>query len=227
MLEKTKHQLVLKQLLREIFSDSELSAQLVFKGGTALMLFHGLNRFSTDLDFDIRNETDDINFKRLCRLAASQLTINDSAEKQNTYLLEGSYESGMQQIKIEVSRRKFPQDFTLNNFLGMSIPILSRENMLAHKLCAITSRKTIQNRDIYDADFMLKKNWEPNIEIVKLRTNLSMADYYSVLLETINNTAIQKNIMLGLGEVLDKKERDWAGKNLVKSFQEQLLLRIM
>ena len=227
MLEKTKHQLVLKQLLREIFSDSELSAQLVFKGGTALMLFHSLNRFSTDLDFDIRNETDDINFKRLCRLTASHLTINDSAEKQNTYLLEGSYESGMQQVKIEVNRRKFPQDFTLYNYLGLSIPILSRENMLAHKLCAIISRKTIQNRDIYDADFMLKKNWEPNIEIIKLRTNLGMADYCSVLLETVNNTAIQKNIMLGLGEVLDKKERDWARKNLVKSFQEQLLLRII
>jgi predicted nucleotidyltransferase component of viral defense system len=94
MLDKTKHQLVLKQLLLKIFSDGELSAQLIFKGGTALMLFHGLNRFSTDLDFDIRNEIDDINFKRLRQLAASQLTIHDSATKQFLISASGMVHGG-------------------------------------------------------------------------------------------------------------------------------------
>jgi predicted nucleotidyltransferase component of viral defense system len=226
MLEKDRHQLVLKQLLRGIFSDNELSAQLVFKGGTALMLFFGLNRFSTDLDFDMRETVTDIDFKRLNEVAASQLSIRDFAIKENTYLLEGSYEYGAQQVKIEVSRRSFPQAVTLHNFLGLSIPILSNDYLLAHKLCAISSRRTLQNRDIYDADFMLKKSWERNAEIVKLRTGLDLPDYYGTLLKMVDDPATSKNIMLGLGEVLDQEERTWARFNLIKSFKEQLLLRI-
>jgi len=226
MLDRDKHQLVLKQLLREVFSDNELSAQLVFKGGTALMLFHGLKRFSTDLDFDIRSSAGDIDFARLSKLVARQLTIRDAAIKENTYLLEGSYGQGMQQIKIEVSRRTFPQRIALYDFLGMSVPLLSNEYLLAHKLCALTSRKVLQNRDIYDADFMLKKNWEPNAEIVLLRTGMSVREYYEVLLRTMDMKTTSSNIMLGLGEVLDQEERMWARENLLKSFKEQLLLRV-
>jgi len=225
MFDKNRHQLVLKQILRELFSDSELSAQLVFKGGTALMLFHGLNRFSTDLDFDLRSTIKDIDFERLGSLAAKQMTIRDSAIKTNTYLLEGSYESGVQKIKIEVSRREYPQDISLQNFLGLSIPVLAKEYLLAHKLCAITSRKAIQNRDIYDADFMFKKNWEPNPKIIELRTGQNVPSYYQTLLEKADNPEVNKNIMLGLGEVLDKEEREWVRHNLVTSFKQQLQLR--
>lgn len=39
------------QVLLAAFRHSELSKLLAFKGGTSLMLFHGLTRFSTDLDF--------------------------------------------------------------------------------------------------------------------------------------------------------------------------------
>jgi hypothetical protein len=31
--------------------------------------------------------------------------------------------------------------------------------------------------------------------------------------------------MLGLGEVLEQKKREWARENLLKSFREQLMLR--
>jgi len=226
MLDKDRHQLVLKQLLRELFSDNELSAQLIFKGGTALMLFYGLPRFSTDLDFDIRVSVEDIDFELLCVAVARHLIIRDSAAKENTYLIEGSYSSGMQQVKIEVSRRRYPQTVALHGFLGKSIPLLSTDCLLAHKLCAITSRRILQNRDIYDADFMLKKNWEPNVEIIKLRSGLSLSGYYGELLKVTENPKIANNVMLGLGEVLGQEERQWVRKNLVSSFREQLLLRM-
>jgi len=226
MLDKQRHQLVQKQLLREIFSDNELSAQLVFKGGTALMLFYGLDRFSTDLDFDLRGTREDIDFERLCALVTKQLTIRDSTVKAHTYLLEGSFELGMQQIKIEVSRRTYPQKFTLHDYLGLSMPVLAPEFMLAHKLCAITSRKAIQNRDIYDADFMFRKNWQPDDTIIQLRTGLSVLDYYQRLLELLNDPSLSKNIMFGLGEVLNQKTREWARQNLTESLRQQLLLRM-
>ncbi len=41
------------QILGLIFKDKNLCNLLAFKGGTALMFFHGLPRFSTDLDFNL------------------------------------------------------------------------------------------------------------------------------------------------------------------------------
>ncbi|MEM2123634.1 MAG: nucleotidyl transferase AbiEii/AbiGii toxin family protein, partial [Candidatus Bathyarchaeia archaeon] len=41
-------------LLRSIYS--KVSREIVFKGGTALAFFHGLNRFSEDLDFTLKEE---------------------------------------------------------------------------------------------------------------------------------------------------------------------------
>lgn len=226
MLDRERHLLVVKQLLRAIYGDPELSAQLVFKGGTALMLFHGLKRFSTDLDFDLNGSVTDIDFAHLTKLVKKQLDVRDSAQKMNTYLLQGSYETGRQQIKIEISRRRFPQRYSLEGFLGLSIPVLAREYLLAHKLCAITTRKAMQNRDIYDADFMLKKNWEANAEVIELRAQMSVPDYLRLLLGKMDSPAVATNIMRGLGEVLDQDERAWARENLIKSFKEQLLLRL-
>ena len=48
-----KHRYYLMQVLLAIFRHPDLSKLLAFKGGTSLMLFHGLTRFSTDLDFNL------------------------------------------------------------------------------------------------------------------------------------------------------------------------------
>lgn len=47
-----KHRFLLSQILVDIFRENELKNIMAFKGGTALMMFYGLNRFSTDLDFN-------------------------------------------------------------------------------------------------------------------------------------------------------------------------------
>jgi len=44
------------QLLKDIYSDIELANYLGFKGGTALMFFYELPRFSVDLDFNLIHE---------------------------------------------------------------------------------------------------------------------------------------------------------------------------
>lgn len=52
-----KHRYYLTQVLLAIFRHPELCKLLAFKGGTSLMLFHGLTRFSTDLDFTLLDAT--------------------------------------------------------------------------------------------------------------------------------------------------------------------------
>lgn len=50
MLNKEKHQLVMAQILKDIYSDIALASLLGFKGGTAANIFYGSPRFSVDLD---------------------------------------------------------------------------------------------------------------------------------------------------------------------------------
>ena len=48
-----KHKFFMMQVLKDIYTDKELANCLGFKGGTALMFFYQLPRFSVDLDFNL------------------------------------------------------------------------------------------------------------------------------------------------------------------------------
>lgn len=54
-MDKNKHKLYMAKILSLIFKDKDLCNVMAFKGGTSLMFFHDLNRFSTDLDFNLIN----------------------------------------------------------------------------------------------------------------------------------------------------------------------------
>lgn len=41
------------RILKDIYTDPDLNSLLGFKGGTALMFFYNLPRFSVDLDFNL------------------------------------------------------------------------------------------------------------------------------------------------------------------------------
>jgi len=53
MFDINRHRFYLVQILKDVYSDLELANYLGFKGGTALMFFYDLPRFSVDLDFDL------------------------------------------------------------------------------------------------------------------------------------------------------------------------------
>ena len=52
-MDTNKHRYYMMQVLLAIFRHPQLSQLLAFKGGTSLMIFHNLSRFSTDLDFNL------------------------------------------------------------------------------------------------------------------------------------------------------------------------------
>ena len=53
MVDINRHKFFLVQILKDIYSDLELANILGLKGGTALMFFYDLPRFSVDLDFNL------------------------------------------------------------------------------------------------------------------------------------------------------------------------------
>jgi predicted nucleotidyltransferase component of viral defense system len=228
MLNKQRHGIILKSILADIFRGEQLSAQLIFKGGTCLMMFYGLDRFSTDLDFDIRDGAEEIDANTLDSIIAKYITIDEkiSRKKRFTYIWIGSYEAGAQKIKIEINQRARSNNFDIKNYLGITIPTMTKEDMMANKLAAILDRKTLQNRDLYDAHFMFIKLWEPNAEILESRVGMSIISYYKELIKVLDDKNCNKNILNGLGEVLEENQKVWVKNHLIDSLKTQLMIRI-
>ena len=66
MMEINKHKFFMLQILKDIYADIELSSILGFKGGTALLFFYDLARFSVDLDFNLLNsEKEKLAYKKI------------------------------------------------------------------------------------------------------------------------------------------------------------------
>jgi predicted nucleotidyltransferase component of viral defense system len=79
-----KHKYFMLQILRDIYSDLELANALGFKGGTALMFFYNLPRFSVDLDFNLLSpdkEKETEIFQKLRNILLKYGTIDDEAQK--------------------------------------------------------------------------------------------------------------------------------------------------
>lgn len=228
MLDKNRHEIIMKQILGDIFKHSNLQSQLAFKGGTCLYICYELNRFSTDLDFNLIS--DEFDPDAVSQIIRKYLTIEDYSSKRNTWFWLGSYEKGVQKIKIEISKRNYPDKYININYFGILVPIMDPSYMFAHKLCAITDRKVLQNRDLYDVWFMFNKQitdkkWIPSEEIIKIRTGKSSADYFKDLINFIETKVDRKRILDGLGEVLDERQKNWVKEHLIDDLLFQLKIR--
>ena len=147
-----------------------------FKGGTAALLFYDLNRDSVDLDFDLLDESKEAEvFEKINKIAKSYGPIIDSRIKHFNLLNVISYAPG-QKIKVEVNRRNFGSKYEIRTLLGISMLVMIREDMFAHKLMAMHERVGKTSRDIYDVWFFLKNNWPINKEIVEQRSSLSFKE---------------------------------------------------
>lgn len=205
-----KHRYYMTQVLLAIFQDCELGKLLAFKGGTSLMMFHGLTRFSTDLDFNLldKEHTEKV-YHRIRGILQRFGRIEDEAIKFYGAILVLNYGKGERMLKVEISTRQYDNHYEVRNLMGTDIRIMTVCDMFAHKLCALGER--ITPRDVYDTWFFLQNRTEINSNIVRLRTGKSVGEYARQCAEIVKETS-PKTLMQGLGEVLS----DNTSKNFVK-----------
>jgi predicted nucleotidyltransferase component of viral defense system len=216
MLDINTHKTILLQILKDIYTDTSLGPVLGFKGGTAAYLFYRLERFSVDLDFDLLDsEQESSVYKKLEVILDQYGVIKEKHRKQHTLLFVLSYDDQAQNIKIEVNLRNFGSSFQLKNYLGIPMLVMVREDMFAHRLVAMLERKKTANRDVYDVWHFLKNHWPVNKQIVEKRTRISFKDYLRKCLALVESLT-DRNILAGMGELLDEKQRNWARANLKK-----------
>ena len=228
MLDRAKHEILLKNILRDIYQNPTLQAQLAFKGGTCLYLFYDLPLFSTDLDFSLLSGVEESDFDpdMLRQIFSKYVTVREYTDKRFTWFWSGNYEKGLQNIKVEISKRDFPDQYALKDFLGITVRTLDLATMFAHKLCAVTDRRQMANRDLYDTWWLLKQIAPIREELVVERTGKNLPEYLTYLLEYIEDHVDKRQIVAGLGEVLDRSQKDWVRDHLFDDLVAQILMRI-
>ena len=177
MLDRNAHKTILLQILKDIYTDPSLGPVLGFKGGTAANLFYDLGRFSVDLDFDLlKGDKESFVFDKVDKILNEYGIIKEKHRKKHTLLFVVSYDEKSQNIKVEINRRVFGSRYELKNYLGISMLIMVREDMFAHKLVAVLERTKTANRDVYDIWHFLKNLWPINKEIVEKRTGKNLKE---------------------------------------------------
>lgn len=216
MLMISSHRTIMVNVLKDIYSDIEISSLLGFKGGTALYFFYNLPRFSVDLDFDLLDESKkDIVFEHVLKIVEKYGELRVKKEKHFTLFWLLSYQKGLNQLKIEISKRTSKNRYEVKNFFGIPAQIMKREDMFANKLTALLGRKSLANRDIYDIWFMLKERWDLNDKLLEFRTNTTTIAYLKKCLKLLENNP-PSDILSGIGDLVDNKTKDWIKKNLIK-----------
>jgi len=223
------HKTILVKILKDIYSNPILGNVLGFKGGTAANLFYGLNRFSVDLDFDLLDVSkEDYVFEEIKKILENYGTIKEQQKKRFNLIFVLSYnekEFSAQNVKIEINRRNFNSQYELKNYLGITMKVMVKEDMFAHKLVAASERLGKTNRDLFDVWFFLKNDWSINKDIIKKRTSMNFDEFLKNFIQSAEKLS-ERGILAGMGELLDEKTKNWAKTHLKEDLVFLLKLKL-
>lgn len=214
MVNLSKHKFFLVQILKDIYSDIELASCLGFKGGTALMFFYDLPRFSVDLDFNLLDKSKEKEvYDKVHKILLKYGKIFDEAMKFYGPVIVLDYGVGERKLKVEISNREWDNHYEIKNLLGINVKVMVAADMFAHKLCALLDRSEITNRDIFDSWFFMQKQTPINEAIVKSRMEMSLADYIQKCIDHLEDMS-DKGMLNGLGELMDDEMKKFVRTKL-------------
>ena len=216
MLRTATHRKYMFDIVTAIYK-LEIAKQLAFKWWTLCYFLYDLDRFSTDLDFDSIQWVDEEKlFQALESILVKKGKIKESYIKRNTIFFLFSYWDTDMNIKIEISRRSRESNiYEFKNFYGVPILTMWKTSIFSNKIVALTDRKKMVNRDIYDTYFFLKNGFELNTNIILERTGKTKDEYIVYLIDFLKKIPKNYKILDWLGEVLDEKQKHFVKQKLL------------
>lgn len=218
MLNRDKHRLIMFQILKDIFS-SEIWKCLAFKWWTACYFLYGLDRFSTDLDFDLVENIPDLD-EKIIKIISKYWQI----KAKNKIIL--SFWENLTNIKIDVNRKIWKANkYDYVDFFWTMIKVQNKETIFANKLVALLERFT--NRDIYDVYFFFKNFFDINEKVIFERTWLSLNELFKKIIEKLDKLPKNYKILDWLWELLDEKQKDFVKNKLISELKNILQFKII
>ena len=182
----------LQYLILDVIYSSRYGSRLVFMGGTAIHIIHGIRRFSEDLDFDNKGLSRD-DFEGLSQNVLRKLDLYGySVEIQNRYRGDfrclvkfpgifyhyDIYNHPQEKLTIQIDSEPQNVDYKaervfLNKFdIFLKINAVPPEVLLAQKILAILNRPRTMGRDFYDVIFLFFKT-NPDFNFLKEKMGLN------------------------------------------------------
>ena len=214
MVSINKHKFFLMQILKDIYSDIELANCLGFKGGTALMFFYDLPRFSVDLDFNLLDPAKEKTvYEKVRKILLKYGKIFDEAMKFYGPIIVLDYGVGERKLKVEISNRQWNDRYEIKNLLGINMQVMIAPDMFAHKLCALLDRGEVTNRDIFDSWFFMQKRTPINKDTVETRMEMPLPDYIQKCINHLESMS-DRGMLNGLGELMDEDMKKFVRSKL-------------
>lgn len=206
------HKYQMYRLLTAILKDPLLSKDLIFKGGTCASLRGWLDRFSVDLDFDLKTSVIQTSFRPKIHQLVKDLDfeIKDQSQRHLQFFLKYEAPKGERNtLKLEINDDVSPHNeseiATLDE-LNLSALTQTQSTMVACKLVAALNRfyqhQTIAGRDFYDLHYFLSHGFPVNAKIIEERMNQSFSDYLKNLIEFIGQKVSDKDLYEDLNPLL-------------------------
>ena len=179
-----------------------LASELVFKGGTALFFFYGLDRFSEDLDFTKTGAVDYRLFLSSISRTLATLGIRHEAKEKRSLagkkikikargpLYRGELSECI--VDLDISGRN---DLVLkpnlievvpayDDIRPFSVPVMKKAEIASEKVRALMKRS--RARDLYDLAFLIKKGTDVDMALADKKM-----EYYG---ERFGEARLRQNI---------------------------------
>lgn len=226
--EDSVHRMHLYRLLSEIADNYVVSQNVYFKGGTCASMLGCLDRFSVDLDFDIKpsltasNAVLDKELRKIFR----QLDYEVKQKSKNELFYIIKYQSPQKSrnsIKVSIM-----SDVTKSNiYVSQYFQSIDRylncqtiETMFSHKLISLTDRykkyKTIAGRDLYDIHYFFLQGYRYNPRIIEERTKKDTTKYLQELIIFIEKKVTNEIVNQDLNYLITYEKFSKIRKILIK-----------
>ena len=159
---------VSQQLVLAGLADGGFFDKAAFYGGTCLRIFHGLNRFSEDLDFTLLKEDPAFNFEQYFQPIIQQFALVgrtvEIKKKDNTYVYDIAFQTEKSiKVKIEVDTAPPLKFSTEQKLLLQPKSFMTRcvilPDLFAGKMHALVYRawkQRVKGRDWYDFEWYVR-----------------------------------------------------------------------
>jgi len=219
------HKSQMFRLLTEVADDAFLAQELYFKGGTCASMLGYLDRFSVDLDFDLRDEEKTPEIRKHLKdiFKNINLEIKDESPKVLEFLLR--YEAPKNErnsLRIDIVGLKYQENKYEPKLLSEIDRVLNcqtKETMFSHKLVAVTERFTkrgsIAGRDIYDVHYFFLNGVKYIPGLIEERTGKDVLQYLQTLNLFIKENITTELLMQDLGTLLPSEKMKMVKNNLL------------
>lgn len=225
------HKAQLYRLLIRLVDHDKIAANIFFKGGTCSAMLGFLDRFSVDLDFDLKPEAEKKQLRKELYSVFEDLNLRIKDESKNALQFFLRYQSPPGQrntVKLEI----LDKTFKANDYQPQYLEPIDRiavcqtiETMFANKLVALTDRYEkkgqIAGRDVYDIHHYFSQGYDYKKEIIQERTEQTTLDYLKELRNFIENKITRKVINQDLNFLLPDEKFQVIRKTLK---QETIML---